>query len=67
MTALSAAIGGLWSKVTPRSPRVGKLELPSMDDEPPASETCELRIEGMTCAACVKVRAAPRAPAARAR
>ena len=41
----------------------GKLELPLSEEEPlaaspmgPLSEKCELRIEGMTCGACVEVR-----------
>lgn len=40
----------------------GKLELPVYEEEPlaatplgPLSEKCELRIEGMTCGACVEV------------
>ena len=40
----------------------GKLELPLSEEEPlaaspmgPLSEKCELRIEGMTCGACVEV------------
>ena len=41
----------------------GKLELPLSEEEPlaaspmgPLSEKCELRIEAMTCGACVEVR-----------
>ena len=47
---------------TPQTPVSGKVELPTDEDEPLvggeglASEKCELRIEGMTCGACVEVR-----------
>nr|AAO32800.1 copper P-type ATPase CtaA [Trametes versicolor] len=58
MAGLSAAFNGLLG--TPRTPTSGKLELPVGEHEPlaaaggPASEKCELRIEGMTCGACVE-------------
>ena len=60
MAGLSAALNFIRS---PRSPSTGKLGLPLLDAEPLAagegllSEKCELRIEGMTCGACVEVRA----------
>ena len=46
---------------TPQTPTSGKVGLPTDEDEPLvggeglASEKCELRIEGMTCGACVEV------------
>lgn len=64
MAGLSAAFNGLLG--TPRTPTSGKLELPVGKHEPlaaaggPASEKCELRIEGMTCGACVEVCVSPR-------
>ncbi|KAI0709854.1 copper P-type ATPase CtaA [Earliella scabrosa] len=57
MAGLSAALNMLRP---PRSPAAGKLELPHSEDEPLvagegfAAEKCELRIEGMTCGACVE-------------
>lgn len=60
MAGLSAAFNSILG--TPRTPPPGKLELPVSEHEPlvaaggPASEKCELRIEGMTCGACVEVR-----------
>ncbi|KAI0358348.1 copper P-type ATPase CtaA [Trametes cingulata] len=58
MAGLSAAFTSILG--TPRTPPPGKLELPVDEDEPlvpggaGASEKCELRIEGMTCGACVE-------------
>ncbi|KAH9849916.1 copper P-type ATPase CtaA [Lenzites betulinus] len=58
MAGLSAAFNSILK--APHSPPSGKLELPVGDNEPlvgpggPASEKCELRIEGMTCGACVE-------------
>ena len=58
MAGLSAALNLLR---TPRSPSSGHVELSLKEDEPLvagsglASEKCELRIEGMTCGACVEV------------
>ncbi|KAI0035302.1 copper P-type ATPase CtaA [Vararia minispora EC-137] len=59
MATISSTLSGLWSKAPLRSPMSGKLELPTTEDEPLTakledSDSCELRIEGMTCAACVK-------------
>ncbi|KAI0716046.1 copper P-type ATPase CtaA [Cerioporus squamosus] len=57
MAGLSAALNLLR---TPRTPSFGHVELPLKEDEPLvsgdglASEKCELRIEGMTCGACVE-------------
>ena len=60
MAVLSNALNGLWAKTPMLSPSGAKLELPLMADEPLTAklgddESCELRIEGMTCAACVQV------------
>ena len=61
MAGLSAAFNSILR--SPRTPTSGKLELPVTEDEPlvlgsgSGSEKCELRIEGMTCGACVEVRA----------
>lgn len=55
MSTLSNIFANLLSKSSARGP----VELPQAEDEPLAkgpSETCELRIEGMTCSACVEVR-----------
>ncbi|KAI0675940.1 copper P-type ATPase CtaA [Trametes maxima] len=58
MAGLSAAFSSILG--TPRSPSSGKLELPLNKDESLAAnsgvdaEKCELRIEGMTCGACVE-------------
>ena len=60
MSTLSNILTNLLSK----SPGGGSVELPQADGEPLTkgpSETCELRIEGMTCSACVEVRL-PRQP-----
>ena len=54
MSTLSNVLTNLLSK----SPVGGSVELPQAEDEPltkGSSETCELRIEGMTCSACVEV------------
>ncbi|KAI0749902.1 copper P-type ATPase CtaA [Daedaleopsis nitida] len=57
MAGLSAALNILR---TPLSPSSGKLELPHTENEPLvsgdglAADKCELRIEGMTCSACVE-------------
>ncbi|THH06595.1 hypothetical protein EW146_g9563 [Bondarzewia mesenterica] len=59
MSAISATFSNLWAKV-PMSPASGKVGLPLSDNEPlegkapPKVEKCELRIEGMTCGACVE-------------
>jgi P-type Cu+ transporter len=55
MSPLSTVFSNLLSK----SPLGGSVELPQAEDEPltkALSDTCELRIEGMTCSACVEVR-----------
>ncbi|KAL7280550.1 hypothetical protein ACG7TL_005482 [Trametes sanguinea] len=58
MAALSAAFNSILK--SPRTPTSGKLELPLSEDEPLVASTgldsdkCELRIEGMTCGACVE-------------
>ncbi|KAI0333930.1 copper P-type ATPase CtaA [Cubamyces sp. BRFM 1775] len=58
MDGLSAAFNSILR--SPRTPTSGKLELPVAEDEPlvlgsgSGSEKCELRIEGMTCGACVE-------------
>ncbi|VDB91973.1 unnamed protein product [Peniophora sp. CBMAI 1063] len=59
MAVLSNALNGLWAKAPMLSPSGAKLELPLMADDPLTAklgddESCELRIEGMTCAACVQ-------------
>ena len=60
MVGINAALNMFRS--TPRSPVSGGVELPQREDEPLVggdglkSEKCELRIEGMTCGACVEVR-----------
>ena len=54
MSKLTNVFANLLSK----SPVGGSVELPQAEDEPltkSPSETCELRIEGMTCSACVEV------------
>lgn len=58
MSAFSTAFTNLLG----RSPGSGNVELPGPEDEPliegkgrAGAETCELRIEGMTCGACVEV------------
>ncbi|KAI8985695.1 copper P-type ATPase CtaA [Trametes punicea] len=58
MAGLSAAFSSILRP--PHTPPSGKLELPLSEDEPlvaksdSGSEKCELRIEGMTCGACVE-------------
>lgn len=58
MSGLSGAITSLLG--TKNTAPTGKVELPVAEDEPLvgkelAAATCELRIEGMTCSACVEV------------
>jgi len=59
MSALSSAFSGLWYKEgLAMSP--GKVELPLLENEPlrgsqGETDKCDLRIEGMTCGACVEV------------
>lgn len=62
MSAISATFSNLWSKVPMTPSFSGKVGLPVSSDEPLTgksfggnSEKCELRIEGMTCGACVEV------------
>lgn len=62
VSGLSAAVSNLLGSNTSVSVPSGKVELPIEEDEPLTakglvSEKCELRIEGMTCSACVEVRA----------
>ncbi|KAH9921695.1 copper P-type ATPase CtaA [Epithele typhae] len=57
MAGINAALNLLRTPRTPRTP--GKVELPLGENEPLVaeglvSEKCELRIEGMTCGACVE-------------
>lgn len=61
---MSAFSPTFWYKRGSLSPVSGKVELPLMENEPLGkspglTEKCELRIEGMTCGACVEVRAFP--------
>jgi Cu+-exporting ATPase len=60
MSALSATFSSTFWYKGPRTPGSGKVELPLMENEPLGkspglTERCELRIEGMTCGACVEV------------
>lgn len=56
MSFFSSAISGL----APKSPTSGKLELGGSEVQlkmgEGSMETCTLKIEGMTCGACVEVR-----------
>jgi Cu+-exporting ATPase len=59
MSAVSSALSSLWHGDTLDSAS-GKVELPHIENEPLGSsleklDKCELRIEGMTCGACVEV------------
>lgn len=59
MSALSATFSSTFWYKGPRTPGSGKVELPLMENEPLGkspglTERCELRIEGMTCGACVE-------------
>ncbi|KAA1469123.1 copper P-type ATPase CtaA [Dentipellis sp. KUC8613] len=60
MSAISATFTNIWNSAALVSPSMGKVGLPSTEDEPltaklgSESEKCELRIEGMTCGACVE-------------
>lgn len=62
MAGISAALNFIRTPLTPRTPTSGKVGLSLDESEPLAagdgfvSEKCELRIEGMTCGACVEVR-----------
>ena len=61
VSGISAAVSTLLGSNTSVPVPSGKVELPVEEDEPLAakglvSEKCELRIEGMTCSACVEVR-----------
>ena len=54
-----STLSDMFTKLLSKSPAGGSVELPQAEDEPLTkgpSETCELRIEGMTCSACVEVR-----------
>ncbi|KAM5544236.1 hypothetical protein V8D89_001896 [Ganoderma adspersum] len=59
MAGINAALSNMF-RSTPRNSVSGKVELPQREDEPLTggeglkSEKCELRIEGMTCGACVE-------------
>ena len=61
MAGINAALSNMF-RSTPRNSVSGKVELPQREDEPLTggeglkSDKCELRIEGMTCGACVEVR-----------
>ncbi|KZT71243.1 copper transporting p-type ATPase-like protein [Daedalea quercina L-15889] len=59
VSGISAAVFTLLGSNTSVPVPSGKVELPMEEDEPLTakglvSETCELRIEGMTCSACVE-------------
>ena len=59
MSAVSSAFSTLWYRDALAS-GPGKVELPLVENEPLGSslgkmDRCELRIEGMTCGACVEV------------
>ncbi|KAH9839946.1 copper transporting p-type ATPase-like protein [Rhodofomes roseus] len=59
ISGISAAVSTLLGSNVSVPVPSGKVELPMEEDEPLtakglASETCELRIEGMTCSACVE-------------
>ncbi|TFY54275.1 hypothetical protein EVG20_g9770, partial [Dentipellis fragilis] len=65
MSAISATFTNIWNSAALVSPSTGKVGLPSTEDEPltakpltaklgSETEKCELRIEGMTCGACVE-------------
>lgn len=51
-------LSNIFSNLLSKSSAGGSVELPQAEDEPLTkglSDTCELRIEGMTCSACVEV------------
>ena len=63
MASISAKLSNLLSGDIASTPAAGKVELPFSVDEPLVNhpsgnvDKCELRIEGMTCGACVEVSA----------